>query len=91
MNEDLVVQIWFHLTRLLNQVTKLRACSLVLLRLSVNDVDERTTLGYLPVQVLLENVVAREIYHVEVDIVIGVDLLDLNLLGGQQEEGFVRC
>ena len=45
----------------------------------------------LPLQVIFEHIVAREIDYVEVNVVIGVDLLVVNLGGWLEEEGLVWC
>ena len=79
MNEHFVVQVWLHFGGLLDQVAELNACAFVLLVLGINNIDESSALGDLPLQVALEHVVSWEVDHVEVDVVVRVDLLGLNL------------
>jgi hypothetical protein len=74
----------------LNQFLQLYARGLVLLLLRVDYVDERAALRDLALEIVLKLVVAWEVYQIEIDVFVGVDLLRLDLGRRQQEEGLVR-
>ena len=90
MNENLIVPVGSHLRCLLDQFLQFHTCAIVLLCLRVNHIDEGSTLGNLSLEVVLEDIGAWVIYHVEVDVVVGVDLLVVDLEGRCQEECLVR-
>jgi hypothetical protein len=91
MNENFVVKVWFHGACLLDQFLQFHACAVVFLTLCVNHVDQSATLGDLSLEVILEHVVSREVDHVEVDVVVRIDLLVVDLRSWLQEERLVWC
>jgi hypothetical protein len=90
VNEHFIVQVRLDARRQLNQFLQLYARGLVLLLLRVDYVDERAALRDLALEIVLKLVVAWEVYQIEIDVFVGVDLLRLDLGRRQQEEGLVR-
>ena len=80
MNEYFVVEVWLNLTSLSYQAAELGACGFIVRALSINHEDERSALIDLPFQIALENVVAREIHNIEVNVVVCLNCLSLYLL-----------
>ena len=70
VNEDFVPDVLLDHARLLDDLEELLASALVVGPVRVNDIDESSTVLYVLNGVTFEHVVAGEINHVELDIVV---------------------
>lgn len=89
VDEDLVYDVWLNLTCLLDKVTQANASTLIVGLVSVNHIDECTTLLDLRDGVHLQCIIPWEINDVELNILVVVHKLSLNGACGQQEERFM--
>jgi hypothetical protein len=78
VDENLVVQVRLNFACLFYKVSKFDACTLILLLLSVDHINKCSTLGNLSGKIVLQHIIAREVDHIEVNIVIGIDLLSFD-------------
>jgi len=90
VDENFVVEVRLYLARLLYEIPQTYACGLVLWALSVDHIDKGSTAFDMSLKVILEDVVAGEVYDIEVNIVIGLYRLRFYLLRREQKVGLVR-
>lgn len=89
VHKHLIVEVGLDLRRLLYQLAKLLACILVVfLFLGVYHIDQGAALRYVSLEV--RGIIAWEVDDAEHYVVVGVDLLRLNLHGVQQKARLVR-
>ena len=87
--KHLIVEVGLDLRCLLDQLAKLLACILVVfLFLGVDHINQSAALGYVSLEV--GGIIAWEVDNAENYVVVGVDLLRLNLDGVQQKTSLVR-
>ena len=90
MNEDFVADICLDFDGLLNDFEKFLACTLIVRPVSVDHVDQSTAFLYVLDRVTFEHVIAWEVDHVELNVVIVAHNLRLNSASRQQEKCLVR-
>lgn len=90
MNENFIPNVTFDFVSCSNHVVQLLAGTLVIGIVSVNDIYESSTLMNIGHWFALQNVVTREVIHIELNITVIVHFLLLDIRRRQQKECFVR-
>ena len=90
VDENFIPNVRFDLTRFLDYLEELLACTLVVGVMGINYIDECTAISDMLDRVTFEHIISWEIDNIEFYVVIVADSLRLNCSSWQQEEGLVR-
>ena len=90
VDEDFIPNVRFDLTRSLDYLEELLACTLVVGVMGINYIDECAAVSDVLDRVTFEHIISWEIDNIEFYVVIVADSLRLNCSSWQQEEGLVR-
>ena len=90
VDENFIPNVRFDLTRFLDYLEELLACTLVVGVMGINHIDECTAISDMLDRVTFEHIISWEIDNIEFYVVIVADSLRLNCSSWQQEEGLVR-
>ena len=90
VDEDFIPNVRFDLTRSLDYLKELLACTLVVGVMGINYIDECAAISDMLDRVTFEHIISWEIDNIEFYVVIVADSLRLNCSSWQQEEGLVR-
>jgi len=90
VNKDLVPDVLLDSASLLNDFEKLLASALIVGVMSIYYIDQCTAFLNVLDRVTLEHVIAWEVNHVELDVIIVTHCLSFNCARGEQEESLVR-
>ena len=91
VNENFVPDVWLHLVSLSDHLIKLLTSAIVVSVVSVDHVNESSTVGDLLVGVGLEHEISWEVDDIELDVVVVAHGLHLDIARRQQEKGLVRA
>ena len=90
MNEDFIPDVLLNDACLLDHLEELLAGTLVVGPVRVNYIDQRSAILYVLDGIALEHVVAGEVDHVELNVVVVAHRLSLNIARRKQEKCLVR-